>query len=345
MTLLSHPAIAGAPAFWDYESEQRRGHDGVLWKTTLPDFSDGAYQAEVDHLLNRFERDTGKQLVPGENGRVALKIYSNSGAGLHTPQALVRAVVAFLLRKGFQPEDICLVDAQTETLRDSGFLPPRSRVGSVGPYFEGIRVKAVDGKSITSPLWYYESPLPKEYTSPLGRDLLRPVVADPQEARKSYLPANLLTEVDFWINLPMASHHPATGMTGALANATLWNISNGTRFFNSPANAPVAVAEIAAIPELKAGWALNLVSLEQYQYIGGPGYNANYTDSLPQLWMSVDPVIMDANLVEIINNSRKEDGFTPLPEVPEFVLYAIQLGMGRGIPSGTKVIYLQEMTP
>jgi hypothetical protein len=61
--------------------------------------------------------------------------------------------------------------------------------------------------------------------------------------------------------------------------------------------------------------------------------------------MSVDPVIMDANLVEIINNSRKEDGFTPLPEVPEFVLYAIQLGMGRGIPSGTKVIYLQEMTP
>ena len=346
MTLLAQAAIARNSTFWDYDSAQWRQQDGVLWQTRLPDYSPESYRGSVHAMLSRFEESTGKELVPGQFGKAALKIYSNSGAGLHTPKAVVLAVVEFLQRRGFARENICLVDARSETLREAGFLPPLSRMGMIGSYFESIPVHAINDPAVTSPDWFYESPLPREYTSPLGRELLRPaVVLDPLEARKSYLPANLLTEVDFWINLPVASHHPATGMSGALLNASLWNITNGTRFFNSPANAPVAVAEIAAIPELKSGWALNLISLEQYQYIGGPGYNANYTGSLPELWMSVDPVIMDANLVKLLNQSREADGFSQLPEVPEFVLYSMQLGLGRGIPSETRLISIDETTP
>ena len=163
---------------------------------------------------------------------------------------------------------------------------------------------------------------------------------DPDEARKSYLPENLLTRVDFWINLPMASHNPATGLSGALVNATLLNVTNGGRFFTSPANASVAIAEIGAIPELAESWALNLISLEGFQYIGGPAYNANYTFSMPELWMSVDPVIMDANLIQLQNLARAKAGFRPLPEIPDFIVYAMQLGLGRGIPLETQFIDL-----
>ena len=283
-------------------------------------------------MLATFEEETGRRLVPGIRGKAALKVYSSSGAGLHTPKAMVRAAIDYLVNNGFKQEDICLVDARATQLRESGFLPPLSELGLVGPYFDQTRVYAIDSGEVTSPLWFYESPLPREYTSPLGRELLRPaLVLDPEEARKSYLPRNLLLDVDFWINMPMASHHPATGMSGALVNATLYNVTNGTRFFNSPANAPVAVAEIAAIPELRATWALNLLTLQEYQFIAGPGYNANYTGSLPEIWMSVDPVILDANLVELLNQARAEHGFSQLPEVPEFILYSLQLGLGRGI--------------
>jgi hypothetical protein len=208
-----------------------------------------------------------------------------------------------------------------------------------GPYFHGVRVYSLDSPELRSPIWFYDSPLPREFSSPLGRALLRaPIQLDPEQARKSYLPANLMTGVDFWINLPVAAHHPATGLSGALVNASLWNISNGTRFFSSPANAPVAVAEIASIPELQASWALNLISLEGYQYIGGPGFNANYTDSLPELWMSVDPVIMDANLVTLLNKARQGRRFQALPVIPEFVEYSVQLGLGQGIAVGTRVL-------
>jgi len=321
---------ADGASFWGFEGARAAFH-GVIWKAPLEDFSEASYAAEVAALLASFEAATGRGLVPGRHGRAGLKIYSNSGAGLQTPLALVRAVILELERRGFAREDLFLVDAREDMLRDAGYLPPLSRMPGLGPYFEGVRVYALNTGTQRSPVWYYESPLPQEFTSPLGRQLLRsPLQLDLQEARKSYLPEILLTGADFWINLPMAVHHPATGLSGALVNASLWNITNATRFFNSPANAPVAVAEIASIPELQASWALNLVSLEGYQHIAGPSFNAHYTASRPELWMSVDPVILDAQLNGLLNEARRARGFGPLPEVPEMLEYAVQLGIGQG---------------
>ncbi|MEX0326165.1 MAG: DUF362 domain-containing protein [Puniceicoccaceae bacterium] len=339
MTLLPFLAQAEEGIFWDFENEAKKAWHGVVWRTPMQDFSSSDYQAAIKTLLAEFESRTGKQLVPAEHGRVALKIYTNSGAGLHTPEEMILAVVAALMERGFKRENICLVDAEERLLREAGFLPPLSQTRSLGPYYKGIRVYGLDEGTIQSPTWFYESPLPREYTSPLGREMLRPLVEpDPVKARKSFLPSILLGQVDFWINMPVVSHHPSTGMSGALVNASLWNVTNATRFFSSPANAPVAVAEVAAIPELNAAWALNLVSLEQYQFIAGPAYNANYTSSRPEILMSVDPVILDANLVQLINRARDSRGFRRLPEVPEFVLYSMQLGLGRGIPSETRFI-------
>jgi hypothetical protein len=337
--LLVLQANADDSAFWGFEENPKQPFQGMLWKAGLPDFSEEAYASRVNTLLDAFEEATGKKLEPGTRGKAALKVYTNSGVGLNTPVALVSAVLDELEKRGFARSDLCLIDAREDTLRDAGFLPPLSRMQVQGPYFRGVRVYSLDSPELRSPVWYYDSPLPREFSSPLGRALLRaPIQLNPEEARKSYLPANLMTEVDFWINLPMAAHHPATGLSGALVNASLWNISNGTRFFNSPANAPVAVAEIASIPELQASWALNLISLEGYQYIGGPAFNANYTESRPELWMSVDPVIMDANLVTLLNQARQGSRFQALPVIPEFVEYSVQLGLGQGIAAGTRVL-------
>jgi len=336
MSLLPVLPIGAAESFWGFEGA-RAGHHGAIWKTPLEAYSEPGYDTAVEAMLREFEAASGRSLVPGRHRRAALKVYTNSGAGLHTPRELVRALVRALERRGYSREELCIIDAREDTLRDAGYLPPLSQLRLSGPYFEGVRVYALNTGALRSPVWYYESPLPQEFSSPLGRELLRsPVQLDPQEARKSYLPEILLTGVDFWINLPVAGHHPATGLSGALMNASLWNITNGTRFFNSPANAPVAVAEIAAIPELQAAWALNLISLEAFQFIAGPSFNAHYTDSLPELWMSVDPVILDANLVLRLNQSRAQRRFRPLPVVPEYLEYAVQLGLGQGAAGATR---------
>lgn len=333
MTLLALSAQAGPDAFWGYEKDARQPWDGQLWIQNLENFTDAAYTAATRQLLAAFEEATGRRLVPGIHGRAALKVYTNSGAGLATPPALVRAVIGALGERGFAPGNILIVDARETLLREAGYLPPLSRMPLQGYTFEGVEVTSLDSDRERSETWFYDSPLPREFSSPLGQVLLgQAMELDPERSRKSHLPVTLVTGVDFWINLPVAAHHPAVGMSGALVNATLWNVTNGSRFFSSPANAPVAVAEIASIPELKASWALNLVSLEHYQYIAGPAFNANYTRSLPQVWMSVDPVVMDARLIQLVNIARTESGFKPLPMVPEFIEYAMQLGLGNGFP-------------
>jgi len=338
MTLLPLVSIPAESSFWGFSEDATKSYDSLLWKRALTDFTEAGYSVSIADLLEEFERTTGKALVPGSHQRAGLKVYTNSGAGLNTPLALVRAVIDQLLQRGFTRDQLFILDAREDTLRDAGFLPPLSRMQIQGPYFEGVRVYALNRSELKSPVWYYESPLPREFSSPLGRALLQmPLELDPVEARKSYFPAPLLDGVDFWINLPMAAHHPAIGLSGALSNATLWNIGNGSRFFSSPANAPVAIAEIASIPELHASWALNLVSLEAYQYIAGPSFNANYSSSRDEVWMSIDPVILDANLIRLVNSAREGDGFNPLPVLPEFIEYSVQLGLGVGVAEVTEL--------
>lgn len=328
------PLVSGAAgSFWGFEGE-RAEWDGLVWEAELG----GGYGEAVELLLQAFEAETGKRLEPGERGKAGIKLYCNSGLGLHTPRGLTRAVLEALRERGFADEDLLLVDAREALLRECGYLPPHSQMAEVGPYFDGVRVYALDSGELQSETWYYDSPLPREFTTPLGRALLeRSAEMDGEEARRSYLPDKLLVEVDFWINLPMVSHHPAVGLSGALANASLWNITNGTRFFNSPANAPVAVAEIAAIPELQDTWALSLLSLETVQYIGGPAYNANYTVAESRLWCSVDPAVMDGLLLRKVNAAREARGFERLASIPPFLEYAMELGLGRGLPGAAEL--------
>ena len=138
----------------------------------------------------------------------------------------------------------------------------------------------------------------------------------------------LLFEVDFWVNLAVGVDDNILGVDGVLANATLWNISNNQRFLSSEATASVAIAEIAAIPELSEGMLLHFVSLESYQYIGGPWFKSRYTHSEPLLWMSTDPVALDRLLYDRINSLRILNGFPEIGSLPRQLLFAESLGIG-----------------
>jgi hypothetical protein len=300
----------------------------IVWESLLGEFSSEDYIRSVEALISQFERESGKILEPGGKGKVGLKVYTDSGPGLSTPKNLVRGVILALEKRGFSRDKIFILGLSEHHLRMGGFIPPLS-VG--GDSFENVKVNALSTGLFYDDEWFYDSPIPKEvnlvdYFDTEENDLFAPNEKD----RRSFLAKPLLFDVDFWINLPAYSDHPVLGINGSLVNATLWNASNTMRFFKSPATAPVAVAEISAIPEFREGWIFTIVSLERYQFIGGPVFNSLYTVSEPRLWLSDNPVILDALMRVRIDKSRREAGFRELSEDMKLLVYAEQLGLGMG---------------
>lgn len=329
--------------FWGFDGS-RRAFLETLWQEPLGDFNQSDYELALNSILSDFERETGKELIPGKHRKVALKVYTNSGPGIATPLPLIRALIGELENRGYQRNDIVIVDWRTRSLRESNLLPPISQ-SHLGSRFEGVPVVALEHGRYWDPVWFYESALPDpgRLTSSTTIEAERNIAASqasetaadtPQArnidpSRQSYLPKPLLTEVDFWINLPVATDHPRLGLNGGLANATLWNASNTSRFFTSGSAGQVAIAEMAAIPELLDNWALTIMSLEAYQFIGGPEFNSLYTLEEPILLASVNHVLIDTLILERINKARVSAGFDPIPVPLPQLAFAARLGVGK----------------
>jgi hypothetical protein len=317
-----------------------------VWEYSLRNFELRTYKAAVDTLFEAWETQNNDTIQPGEKRKVGLKIYTAAGPGLATSKNLVRAIIGSLVDRGYAPKDIFLIDINKEWLRACGYLPPLSEGGVT---FLGHEVMVINSGDYFEDLWYYDSPVPpREHYLPGITPMVQEFVeVDPNEKaklpedRKSFLPAPLIEDVDFWINLPAVSDHEVLELNGALVNATLWNASNTLRFFHSPSNAPVAVAEMAAIPEFLETWNMNFVSLEKYQFIGGPQFNSLYAVSEKYLVMSSDPVSIDAYMITKMNNWREKYGFPLIREDVSMLVYADQLGVGMAHLDPSRIIALE----
>jgi hypothetical protein len=306
----------------------------VVWEAHLPSFEQPDYDRAVNELLDAYERALGRRLAPGfrlvggrVTNRVGLKVYTDSGPGLETPVPLVKAVINALVRRGYANDNIFLVGLNQLRLRMTGYLP--SLVTGKTP-FEGNPVYVLESRRYYSPVFYYESPLPERFDPVFAAQQIQgvPNASTKDEDRKSFLATPLFLNADFWINLPVYTDHQVLGVNGALGNGTLWNASNTARFFRSPANAPAAVAEMSAIPELRETWLCTISSLQIYQFIGGPFFNSLYTRSEPLVWLSDDPVIMDALMRARMNLWRKREGFEDISEDIRTLEFAEMLGVG-----------------
>ncbi len=311
-----------------------------VWESLLSGYDRAVYEREVEALVARFESETGTRVTPGEKGRVGLKVYTDSGPGLATPVPLVQGVIAALQRRGFKKEDIFLVGLNQLRLRVTGYLP--SLVGARTP-FEGHQVYVLESGRYYDPVWFYDSPLPSRFDPVFAEQQVAGIEGQTslEQDRKSFLATPLFLEADFWINLPVYTDHPVLGVNGALVNATLWNASNTARFFRSPANAPAAVAEMSAIPEIRQTWLFTIASLERFQFIGGPFFNSLYTRSEPRLWLSSDPVALDSLVLKRINEWRRRTGFQPVSDEIRTLEFAEILGVGTARTLEERIVAVQ----
>ena len=317
------------------------GKGDPIWEARLPSYTQAEYDSKVEMLFSAWEKATGRHIAPGAKGRVGLKVYTDSGPGMATPIPLVKAVIAALERRGYKHDKIFLVGLNQLRMRMTGYLP--NLVTGKSP-FPGTPIFVLESGRYYDPLWFYDSPLPARFDPMFMESQTKDVPNNTTvaEDRKSFLATPLFLDSDFWINLPVFTDHPTLGINGALVNATLWNASNTARFFRSPANAPAAVAEMSAIPELRETWLFTIASLQHYQYIGGPYFNSLYTVSEPIIWLSQDPVMLDAIMLDRINTWRKKNGFEPVSDEIRTLDFAQVLGVGDDHIKDARIICLNH---
>src|ERR1017187_1809664 len=90
----------------EYTPEVKRLPTEPVWEAHLANFNEVSYDAEAEKLLAAYEKASGHLIAPGAKKKVGLKIYSDSGPGMATPTALVKAVIASLERRGYKHGDI-----------------------------------------------------------------------------------------------------------------------------------------------------------------------------------------------------------------------------------------------
>mgnify|MGYP001174849205 CR=1 FL=1 len=321
----------------------------IVWEQKLATGSSANhlnYEAAIGGLFMAHENMTGLPLSPSKLGAVGLKVDTAAGAGLSTPLPLVRAVIESLERRGFERSAILILDYSAFNLKAAGFLEEAgcAERGAVGQ-FAGCPVLALDSFAHFEREWFYDSPIPPllkdqaREQNPYGQEL---ITEEDLGLRKSFLPIPLMFEVDFWINLAVGVEDPILGVEATLANASLFNVSNHRRFYTNQSAAAVAIAEISAIPELREKLYLNFLSLERYQFIGGPQFDAYYARSKPLLWMSDDPVALDRMLLALINRERRENGFEEISQPNLQLDYAAKIGLGTNDLSAIEKRYLRE---
>lgn len=298
-----------------------------IWMQKLLDFSGVEYRKAIHNLVTHYESNTGIRFEPGDKHQAGIKIYTNSGAGLRTPPKLVEAMIDFLVERGFERKELFILDLSTDSLWRSGFISTRSNSSR---NYMGVPVYALDEGIYFDQNWFYDSPLPSQYLAPVQLKATGgfEIDKDYTDDRKSFLPVPLLLDVDFWINLPVITDHPELGINGTLANTTLWNISNQYRFMNNTAGASAAIAEIAAIPELKRSLAFSIVSLERLQFMGGPIFNSSYVRTFNEIYLSSNSVALDRVFLEKMNRARETMGFEPISPLPPVFEYAKSLELG-----------------
>ncbi|WP_309400516.1 hypothetical protein [Cerasicoccus maritimus] len=330
-----------ATTLWGQDYRPTKDSKAYVWEYPLNGFTETDYDYGVESLIAHWEKTTGQKLVPGAKGRVGLKVFTQSGPGLMTPHNLTKAVIDSLVKRGFSKSAIFIIDSNEQRLRDCGYLPSREGMGD--ETFYDVPVYALDRAGMTDDQWFYDSNLP-------SRERMARAISsgrgfsfeeDPND-RKSFLPAKLFLDTDFWINLPMVSDNDAIGVSGAIANATLWNVTNNQRFFLSAANAPVAAAEIGAIPELYEKWVFSIVTLERYQYLGGTRFNAYYTTTEKRLWLSTNPVAVDYLMWRKLMKDRRAAKFDVQSGEPPLFEYAYTLGLG---PYKLNELKLRKLAP
>lgn len=140
------------------------------------------------------------------------------------------------------------------------------------------------------------------------------------------------------INFPLLKDHSVAGISGGLKN--LYGLVHNPNKYH-PNNCNPYAAHVSALPIVKEKNVLTIMDMTKLQYHGGPGYVPKYLEKPGGVLMSFDPIAIDSNGYEIIEEYRTKNGMKSLKDSgrePLWIATGNQIGLGESDLAKVEII-------
>jgi hypothetical protein len=246
---------------------------------------------------------------------VGIKVYSGPGPNSGTRPAVASAVIDGLLAAGLAPKQIIIWDRRKADLILAGYddLARAKGVRLAGSSDEGYDPKV-----------FYDNPV-------IGTLIAGDYDFDTNLAktgRKSYVSKLVTQEMTRIIVVSPLLNNNAAGICGNLYSLAMGSVDNTLRFMADPSRLARAVPEIYALPALSDHVALCITDALIGQYQGEEMSLLHYSAEVNQIWLSKDPVALDAWGVQELNRERQAANVRTLGANPELLSNAALLELG-----------------
>jgi uncharacterized protein (DUF362 family) len=234
------------------------------------------------------------------NDIVGIKINTQAGPLHRTRREVVEAIAEGLQSAGVTASNILVWDRDGAKMRAAGY--PAQRGGA------GIGFVSVVPDTGWDEMVFFQNNITGKL---IWGDLLFNRDAE-HLSNRSHLPRIVTRTITKLINAPALQDHDSCGIAGCLYNVTLGAADNTRRFENLLIHGDPVIAEIAAIPLLRDKIVLHVMDALLGGYAGGPTFKPQYSWKPGSLYMSRDPVAIDALCVELLEAKRRE---AKIPEI------------------------------
>jgi len=259
---------------------------------------------------------------------IGIKVSAAGGAVSGTHPEIVQAVAEGLIAAGIPREQIIVWDRRKQDLLDAGFTT-RSSAYELR-WIEGDGGDGYDKKDpITAPVL---GKLIWGDSNFKGRSSMRfsdVVNQKDQLSDESHLASILAKRITRVINIPALCDSYYTGVAGSIPNMTLSNVDNWRRFITPPRYGDPYLAEIYADPKISGKVALTILDAIVVQYAGGPFPDPRYAENYFGIFMSRDPVAIDATAMRIIDDYRIRRQLPKIEPISTYIQSATSLGLGN----------------
>jgi hypothetical protein len=225
----------------------------------------------------------------------------------------VDAIVAGLRTSGVPATNIWVFDRELAKMRALGFAGPDAPQEVASQDQTGWDAGTFYDNRIAGRLIW-------------GDLLFRP--AEENLSTRSHLPLLVTKRCTKIINAPVLQDHEATGLAGCLYNLSLGLVDNTRRFEVQPGYADAPIVEINALPVLRHKTVLHILDGLVGGFAGGPSFKPAFGWQCGRLYLSTDPVAVDALALEQIETQRRAANVPAIGKRAFHVTLAGKLGLG-----------------